>query len=213
MYYSRAIVLRHDEWSEADLMLTVLAERYGKIRLLAQGARRIDAKLRGHLEPGTIIGAVFVIGKNGYRLTTARAEESFSAVRASLPKLAALEVIRSALDRNILEEGDGAPELFAVAVDVLRAVAETADRDRLRRTLGWFWAQLIRTLGLLPSAASSEAADAAELLALGGAGLAEALARPYDAGRVEGELTALRRQFDQSFFMPRSPLMASRAVY
>src|SRR3989344_1624882 len=129
MYYSRALIVRRDEWGEADLVLTVLAERYGKIWLLAQGARRIDAKLRGHLEPGSVVGAVFIIGKNGYRLTTVRSEEVFPALRTSLPKLGALGIVLSALDQNILEEGDGAPELFMVAVDAIRAIAATADRS------------------------------------------------------------------------------------
>ena len=117
MYHAPALILRKDAWGEADCLVTVFTSVSGKIRLLAQGARKHGAKLQGHLEPGFISDISFVIGRNGYRLTTARVQASFPGIRGSLVKNRALALVLAAVDQNFFEDGDDAAPFFAMLQD------------------------------------------------------------------------------------------------
>lgn len=166
MYHSRALILRKDEWGEADCRLTALTADFGKIRLLAQGARKHGAKLQGHLEPGTVSDISFVAGRNGYRLTTARLRNFPAAARASLPKLHAHAAVLVALDQNLLEEREGARELLATAEAALGALEDAGDTAAVRRLAVWFHVQLAAFLGVFPSPLAPEAKAVPRLLAL-----------------------------------------------
>lgn len=157
MHHSRALILRKDEWGEADLRITALTSGFGKIRLLAQGARKHGAKLQGHLEPGAISDISFVIGRNSYRLTTARLAVFPRAGMDSFPKLAAHAAILGVLDANLLEERDHAAELLEMTEVALLALERADDPATVRRLLVWFPARLLLFLGMFPSPLSPEA--------------------------------------------------------
>ncbi len=157
MYHSRALILRKDSWGESDLRLTALTSDFGKIRLFAQGARKHGAKLQGHLEPGSVSDISFVIGRNGYRLTTARLDIFPVRSRSSFDKLRALMGMLIALDRNLLEEKDNADELLRFLEELIGALEAAEHPDTVRRLGVWFHARLAVFLGIFPSPLSPEA--------------------------------------------------------
>lgn len=160
MHHTRAIVLRKDGWREHDLLVTLLSSDFGKIRALAQGARKHGAKLQGHLESGSVIAASIVSGKNGWRLTTARTEQWFPGIRASWDRTAVLFSIARTLDQSLFEEREGAAELFSAALEAISCL-EYAARPAAAQTVAvWFRARLWKHLGLLPHPESAEAAGA-----------------------------------------------------
>lgn len=151
MYHTQALILRKDEWNEADWMVTALTRDFGKTRLLAQGARKHGAKLKGHLEPGAISDVSLVAGRNGYRLTSARLRMYFPATRRSWPKLHAAAMIRELLNANLFEEHDRARELFTTTAAVLVGLERSAGAAMLRRLVVWFYLRFLAFLGLLPA--------------------------------------------------------------
>ena len=50
---AEAVVLRHTDWGEADRLLTLYTREQGKVRAVAKGARKINSRKAGHLEPFT----------------------------------------------------------------------------------------------------------------------------------------------------------------
>ncbi len=166
MYRTPALILKKEERGEADWLVTAFSEHFGKIRLLAQGSRKHGAKLQGHLEPGSVAEFAFVIGRNGYRLTGARLRFFPVSSRSSPIKLRALAAVLALLDINLLEEREGAGELFALASDLIVRL-ERPGAAPLGRLLAWFQVRLWGFLGVLPAAGSPEAARMRSLLALG----------------------------------------------
>lgn len=164
MHHTRALIIRQDSWGEADLLVTALTPDFGKIRLRAQGVRKHGAKLQGHLEPGALAEISFVIGRNGYRLTTARLLAFPVASRISLAKLRGLAGILGAIEANVLEERERAAELFAAAAAAVTGIEGSAHLAALRQTYVWFHVRLLALLGLLPSPHSREAAAIGSLL-------------------------------------------------
>lgn len=98
MHTTDGIILKKTDTGEADLLLTIYTEDFGKIRALAQGAKKEGAKLRGHLEPLSVSKISFVLGRNGERLTHANLVHFWPAIRVTSEKLKAAHRIAKSAD-------------------------------------------------------------------------------------------------------------------
>lgn len=64
-YKTNAIILKRVDIFEADRLYHIYTENFGKIRTIAGGVRKINAKLAGHLEPFNLVWAELITKKNG----------------------------------------------------------------------------------------------------------------------------------------------------
>lgn len=204
MHHTHALILKKDEWSEADWLVTALSRDFGKIRLRVQGARKHGAKLQGHIEPGSISEFSFVLGRNGYRLTTARLVEPLLGLKTSPDKLRALYWVMSFLDGNLMEERDRAAELFGVARQALDAMNRARRLEAVKNILLWSQVKFFEFLGLLPSPRSPEAARCRNLLALGATTLQEVEAIELLTPDFSSEMTWLIGYLKNVVSVPRA---------
>jgi DNA repair protein RecO (recombination protein O) len=72
---SEAIVLRHSDWGEADRLLWIYTRKYGKLRALAKGIRKIRSRKAGHLEPFTRVALLLARGRDFFIVTQAETVE------------------------------------------------------------------------------------------------------------------------------------------
>ncbi len=86
MYHTRAFILKHTEKGEADLDVSLYTERFGITRAVAQGVRKIPAKLKGHLEVFSETEITLVEGRGGYRLIGASLINPHWGIVSSLEK-------------------------------------------------------------------------------------------------------------------------------
>lgn len=122
MYFTDAIVLSKIDVGEADAIFSLYTKEYGKIRGRAQGVKKENAKLRGHLETLAFSRVGFVITKNGERLIYAEALEIWPGIRADFERICAGIYFASLVDLatfagepdpavwNLLESAFGALE-------------------------------------------------------------------------------------------------------
>jgi DNA repair protein RecO (recombination protein O) len=68
---TRGLVLARQNIGEADRLMTVFTENYGKVKVIARGARKIKSKLAPHIEPFQLIDLEYIEGKTFYILTGA----------------------------------------------------------------------------------------------------------------------------------------------
>ena len=202
MYHTRAIILKKEEWNEADWLVTALTEQFGKIRLLAQGARKHGAKLQGHLEPGSLSDISFVVGRNGYRLTTARVRSSFPRLRSSLSKLRVSAEILGSLEQNLWEEGESAAGVFGMAVPALEALDRAERLGTVRRIAVWFHVAFLKRLGFLPAEDSPEGRAVPSLMAFSRQPFGALGAVAADESLLLRELTWLLKRVDLRFQLP-----------
>jgi len=73
------IVLKKRNWRENDLEITFLSKDWGKMRLLAIGARKFKSKLSGHLEPFNEIKIMLAEGRTFDKIGQAVSLKNFSA--------------------------------------------------------------------------------------------------------------------------------------
>lgn len=150
MYHTRAVILRKDEWSEADWLISALSEDFGRIRLLAQGARKLGAKLKGHLEPLSVSGLTFVRGRTMLRLVAAELKD-FPPVRYNNPLVYQAAVIMAeTLERNLFEESCSAKPFFNLFLNNLEnlEVGDMKDTSKLNEILAAFHFDFLRLQGV-----------------------------------------------------------------
>lgn len=64
-YKTNAIVLKRENIFEADRLYHLYTQDFGKIRTIAGGVCKINAKLTGHLEPFNLVWTELITKKNG----------------------------------------------------------------------------------------------------------------------------------------------------
>lgn len=192
-------------------MVSAFTEDFGKLRLLARGARRHGAKLQGHLEPGAVAFFSFVAGRSGHRLTGARLLDSLPATRASLSKTRACASVLVTLEQNLLSGGDRPEELFGL-VAVTLGTLEACEDDVLHRLFAWFAARFIRHLGLLPAGDSPEADGLALLLDLASRRPEEIASLSLSPGSLRRELEELAALLGRAVTLPHTATETEFAV-
>lgn len=212
MYHAPALILRKDAWGEADCLVTVFTPVAGKIRLLAQGTRKHGAKLQGHLEPGFISDISFVVGKNGYRLTTARVRSSFPGIRGSFQKSRALAFVLATVDQNFFEDGDDAASFFVILQDLLLAMEVAPDSVAVRRLGAWFTVRLLSFLGLFPDAGSREGERVGILTQLGAQDAHATVRAPFEDEALWDELRGVMEHLRGAVRIPPYVLRADIAL-
>lgn len=88
VYQTNAIVLKRENIFEADRLYHLYTEDFGKVKAIAGGARKINAKLSGHLEPFNLTWVELMTKKNGdLFITTALSHKRLLDSSASLAHL------------------------------------------------------------------------------------------------------------------------------
>ena len=80
---TEAIILKRKNFGEADRMLTVLTDRYGKISVVAKGVRRITSRRAGNVEVLNRV-KLHLFKSKSYTLTEAESIETFSILKENL---------------------------------------------------------------------------------------------------------------------------------
>ncbi len=86
MYKTKGIIIRRKNIGEADRLLDVYTPTLGRLRLKANGVRRIKSKLAGHLELLGVVELGIVEGGKNNIITGAQSLAVFSGFSADLQK-------------------------------------------------------------------------------------------------------------------------------
>ena len=121
-----AVVLRHQDWGEADRILTLYCLELGKIRALAKGVRKMHSRKAGHLEPFTRVSLLLAQGRDLMLITQAEAIDLYLPMREDLTRIGYASYIVELLDRFSYEEGQNAG-LFRLLVNTLSRLAKESD--------------------------------------------------------------------------------------
>jgi DNA repair protein RecO (recombination protein O) len=86
-FSSKAIILNRYDWREADRLVSVYTQEYGRLSLLARGARKFSSKLAAHLEPISLSQILIIKGKGFDYVGSALMSEAFLGIKEDLNKL------------------------------------------------------------------------------------------------------------------------------
>lgn len=120
-----AVSLKSRKWGEADRIVTFYTLRFGKLRGVARGARRIKSRFGSALEP-FVHCDLNLFEKHGdslYRITQADLREPFAGLREDLAVISGAARMVN-LVAAVTVEGDPSPRIFATLLDGLRVLQD-----------------------------------------------------------------------------------------
>lgn len=130
-YKTLGVVVKRQDFSESDRILTIFTERFGKVKAIAKGVRKISSKLAGSLEPFMIINLILYEGKTFYTVTGSVIEKEFPDVHDDLKKMADAFYIGEMIDK-FEEERQKSGEVFSLLCKTLEALNKHDEKIVLR---------------------------------------------------------------------------------
>lgn len=146
LYRTPAIVLKRQDFGEADRILTLFTPALGKLRAIAKGVRKITSRKSGHVELFTYSNLLIAKGRNLDIVTQAETIMPFRALREDLSRITYAYYIAELVDQ-FTEDRDENRSLFDLLLATLQAVGET---DDLRRTARFFELRFLDAVGYRP---------------------------------------------------------------
>lgn len=117
-YKTLGIILKRTNLGEADRIITILTDKFGKIRVVAKGVRKTLSRMAGHLEPFCLSRLELVEGKNLDIITGAQMEKCFLNLRSNLEKTNASFYFTEVIDKMV-EEREPHPEIYHLLENTL----------------------------------------------------------------------------------------------
>lgn len=144
-YSSKGFILSRKNYSEADRILTIYSQKYGKITLLAKGVRKLKSKKRGHLEIFSQISFSATTTKGFDILTEATTINDYKSIRKSLKKVSLAYYFCEVVGKITKEESNA--EVYSILNIVYRKLQNTKELKKLKLE---FIYKLLVALGYLP---------------------------------------------------------------
>lgn len=149
IYKTRALVLGSRDLKEADKQLNLLTEDFGFLKVIAQGTRKMESKLRTSIQDFSFCDVAVVSGRAGWRLTNAKIVYSIYS-KINDPKLAkSFAKSLSLIDRLVLGESDDL--LFKIAIDFSEFIIDNQDKilhiDQINNIESVFVINILHRLG------------------------------------------------------------------
>jgi DNA repair protein RecO (recombination protein O) len=145
-YQTKAVVLRTRNLGEADRVLVLLSEDYGKVEAVAKGARRQHSRFIGNTLPFNYLNVMLFTGHSLDQLSQADLLRSFAILREDLVKMAYASYWVELLD-GFIPEREGAGEVFRFLLAAFLTLEQVDQPDRLNLA---FQARLLNYLGYQP---------------------------------------------------------------
>jgi DNA repair protein RecO (recombination protein O) len=140
------VVLRHQDWGEADRLLGLFSREQGKIRAVAKGVRKLRSRKAGHLEPFTRASLQLARGRDLPIVTQAETVDAFLPLRDDLLRIGYASYVVELLDRFTYEEGENRA-LYKLLVETLERLARGEDLDLAVR---YYELRLLDLVGFRP---------------------------------------------------------------
>jgi DNA repair protein RecO (recombination protein O) len=145
-YRSEAIVLRRVDFGEADRLLTLYSREFGKMKAVAKGARKPQARKTGHVELFMRSNFMFARGKSIDIVTQAELVEPYASLRDDLVRTTYAAYAAELMD-GLTAEADRDLAKY----DLLsKALGWLADSDNFRLAARYYELRLLTLAGFQP---------------------------------------------------------------
>lgn len=147
---TEALVLRMTPWSESSLIGSLYTRDFGKVSVVAKGARRPKSPFEAALDLLSVCRVVFIDKSTDalYVLTEAKLVQRFRTIDRQLLRLYCAYYVVELLEK-LTDQHDSQPHLFEMTVDTLRSLERK--EVEVRAAILRFEIQLLRLTGHLPS--------------------------------------------------------------
>lgn len=149
MTKTEAIILTGNDFGEADRVFTVYSKEFGKICILAKGVKKLESKLRYHLEPLSYSYLILIGGKSLRIVKDAVLIDQFLSMRNNLKKITIAKKITELLNELIVgeEQDENIWNLLVKSLKIINTKDNLSDNSTI---ISDFKNNLIELLGYDP---------------------------------------------------------------
>lgn len=146
-YRLKAVVLGRQSLRENDLLVDLLTEEQGRLKLVARGAKKFRSKIAAHVEPFCLVEAMAIRGRKEDYLGSCLSAEVFAVLKSDLVrlKMASEAVI---LVKDAVREREPVPGIFKALIEYL-SYLNTASIEPAKFQADIFAVKVYDSLGLL----------------------------------------------------------------
>ncbi len=141
-YRTEGFIIKQRPFGEADRLLTVYSQHFGKLHCLAKGVRKLKSRKAGSLELFSLSRLFFAKGKNLDLITEASLINNFSDWRNSLSRVGVAFYFAELVDKLSAEEQENRPVFNLLKDSFIRLRSEN-----LTSLVADFEKQLLTNLG------------------------------------------------------------------
>ena len=145
-YNSRSFILRNRDYLEADRLVTVFTEEYGKVGAIAKGVKKAKSSLRACTQPFCYTELFLRRGKSLDVISQGNVLDFFGNSRENMAAVMFFLYMAEILDK-ILPERQPYPELFSKTIEIADLIERKGPQLLWLR---YFEAQVIEKMGLSP---------------------------------------------------------------
>lgn len=146
---SLALIISRQDYRESDLLVTLYTENYGKLKLLARGAKKFNSKLAPFLEPLSLIKILIIPGKSINYLASASEKHLFLKIKEDYLKLESAGLAFKIFNK-LVQENENDQVMFNYLLSWLESL-EKAKNEKIDSLLTLFLIRFIDFLGYQPS--------------------------------------------------------------
>lgn len=146
-YRVDAIVLRHQDYGEADRLLTLYTRQKGKLTAIAKGVRKVRSHKSGHLEPFTHVSLLLAQGRTWDLISQAEAQDIFTGIGRDLETIGMASYVVELVDRFSVDEEENQPVFTLLKNTLARLNAAEHPTSLIVR---YFEVRLLDLLGFRP---------------------------------------------------------------
>ncbi|MBN1202139.1 MAG: DNA repair protein RecO [Anaerolineae bacterium] len=147
VFRTDAVILRRQDFGEADRLLTLLTPDHGKLSAIAKGVRKPIARKTGHVELFARVDMLINRGRDLHIVAQAETKESFLPLREDLLRGTYANHVVELLDRFTVEQ-DASRAEFDLLVETLTRLCTA---DDLWLAARYYELALLRLAGFAPS--------------------------------------------------------------
>lgn len=147
-FRTEAIILKRRDLGEADRLLALLTPDYGKLDVIAKGARKPTSSKTGHVELFTRAEVLVAKGRSLDILVQAEMREPFLALRQNLTKGAYASYAVELLDRFTVGFEENMQDLFILLDHTLTRLC---NEDDVQRIIRYYELRLLDIVGFRPA--------------------------------------------------------------
>jgi DNA repair protein RecO (recombination protein O) len=159
-FKAEGIVIKRNNYSEADKIVTIFTKKNGKIRVKATGVRKIASRRSPHIELFNYCVFSLYQAKNMPVLTEVESKESFPLLKKDLKRVGLAYHVCELVD-GLCAENQEHSDVFMLLGQTLRKIS---NEENLTEIIHEFELELLRILGFRAPSASKSKINTQEII-------------------------------------------------
>ncbi len=144
---SKIIILGNKNINEADKLLFVYSKEFGKLKVVAKGARKLKSKFLGHTQTLTIAEANLYFGPKSIILTEIKTTQNSKKIRSNIKSTFSALQIAEITDKCVLEKQE-IEGLFSLLEKTLNQLEKNSKTQLIVTS---YTIKFLNLLGLIPN--------------------------------------------------------------